>query len=66
MPEVDGATVVSSLRRGRPQLAVVALSGLETGPQLQAMVDAGAGTCLRKPVRRDALMHALQSLGSTG
>ncbi len=62
MPDVDGLTVVSSFRHQRPQMAVLALTGLEPGPQLRAMVDAGAGVCLRKPVRREALMQALRGL----
>jgi CheY-like chemotaxis protein len=59
MPEQDGIETIRALRRVRPQLKVIAMSGVFAGPLLQAAEFLGAQASLAKPIRPDELLDAV-------
>ena len=65
MPGMNGATVISELKRHHPQVAVIAISGLFNsghGLDAQAALALGAARALAKPFKRAELLNALAEL----
>ncbi len=65
MPGMNGATVISELKRHHPQVAVIAISGLFNsghGLDAQAALALGAARALAKPFKRAELLSALAEL----
>jgi len=65
MPGMNGATVISELKRHYPQVAIIAISGLFNsghGLDADAAVALGAARVLAKPFKRAELLHALAEL----
>lgn len=59
MPEVDGPTTILALRGLRPDLPVVAASGLFTPDDTAQAADMGISRCLPKPFTTAALLQAV-------
>lgn len=59
MPEVGGVTVIEKLRTVRPELPIIAASGL-TDERTEAAREAGAQAFLSKPFTDEALRSTLQ------
>jgi CheY-like chemotaxis protein len=59
MPEPDGIETIQALRRARPQLKIIAMSGVFAGPVLRAAEILGAQASLTKPIRPDELLAAV-------
>ena len=65
MPGMNGATVISELKRHHPQVAVIAISGLFNsghGLDAQAALALGAARALAKPFKRTELLSAVAEL----
>jgi CheY-like chemotaxis protein len=65
MPDTNGATIISELKRYCPQVAVIAISGLFNsghGLNAEAALALGAARALAKPFKRAALLRALAEL----
>jgi CheY-like chemotaxis protein len=65
MPETDGATVISDLKRHHPGVPVIAISGLfESGFGMSAddVVALGAARTLAKPFKRKELLAVVTDL----
>jgi len=65
MPGMNGATVISELKRHHPQVAVIAISGLFNsghGLDAQAALALGAARALAKPFKRAELLSAVAEL----
>ena len=65
MPGMNGATVISELKRHHPQVAVIAISGLFNsghGLDAEAALALGADRALAKPFKRAELLRALAEL----
>ena len=65
MSGMNGATVISELKRHHPQVAVIAISGLFNsghGLDAQAALALGAARALAKPFKRAELLRALAEL----
>ena len=65
MPGMNGATVISELKRHHPQVAVIAISGLFNsghGLDTEAALALGAARALAKPFKRAELLRALAEL----
>jgi len=65
MPGMNGATLISELKRHYPQVLIVAISGLFNsghGLDAQAAIALGAARALAKPFRRADLLRALAEL----
>jgi CheY-like chemotaxis protein len=68
MPGTNGATVISELQQGYPQVAVIAISGLfDSGHGLDttAAIALGAARALAKPFKRADLLRATAELLGT-
>jgi CheY-like chemotaxis protein len=64
MPEKDGVELISEIRRGWPNVRIVAISGGgRIGPNLYLKIarQMGAAACLTKPVSAVALADALNA-----
>lgn len=61
MPEMEGLELITHLRRHRPKLPIVAMSGTFEGTFLSAARLLGAKETLQKPFKRAALLAALES-----
>lgn len=64
MPEKDGVELIADIRRGWPQVRIVAISGGgRIGPNLYLNIakQMGASACLVKPVSARALAEALNA-----
>jgi DNA-binding response OmpR family regulator len=62
MPDKDGVEVIAEIRKGWPDLRVIAMSaGGRVGPSLYLEIarQMGASACLAKPVEPDRLRAAL-------
>jgi DNA-binding response OmpR family regulator len=62
MPEKDGVELISEIRRGWPQIRIIAISGggrVGPGLYLRIAEQMGAAACLVKPVQSDVLVAAL-------
>ncbi|MBS1855903.1 MAG: response regulator [Acidobacteria bacterium] len=70
MPEVEGIELIGSLRRLRPPMPVVAISGAFNGDFLRVAVGLGAQAALAKPFTAEQLVAsvrcALQSVNGHG
>jgi CheY-like chemotaxis protein len=65
MPGTNGAAVISELKHGYPQVAVIAISGLFNsghGLDAEAALALGAARALAKPFKRIELLRALAEL----
>jgi CheY-like chemotaxis protein len=65
MPEQDGIELVQGLRRDRPDLPIVVVSGGDRSHDtfmLRVAEALGAGAVLRKPVRAEELVAAIRRL----
>lgn len=61
MPEMDGIETIAALRRKRPAVRVVAMSGRPGVDYLTVARELGVTKTLRKPFEIDALLQALQA-----
>jgi two-component system, cell cycle sensor histidine kinase and response regulator CckA len=59
MPVQDGIETIRTLRRLRPRLKIIAMSGVFAGPLLRAAEILGAQASLAKPIRPDELLEAV-------
>ena len=65
MPGMNGATLISELKRHYPQVLIVAISGLFNsghGLDAQAAIALGAARALAKPFKRAELLRAVAEL----
>jgi two-component system cell cycle sensor histidine kinase/response regulator CckA len=62
MPEHDGIELISELRKHRPSLKVIAMSGAFGGNILPVAKNLGAMATLRKPISRDDLLQAVRQV----
>jgi CheY-like chemotaxis protein len=64
MPGVNGAAIISELKRRHPQVAIIAISGLFTsgGVDAEAAIALGAARALAKPFKRAELLRAMAEL----
>jgi two-component system response regulator FlrC len=65
MPGMNGATVISELRRHHPRVAIIAISGLFNsghGLDADAAIALGAARALAKPFKRAELLRAVAEL----
>lgn len=65
MPEKDGIEAIMDLRRGRPQLKLIAISGggrAEPENYLHSAQLLGANRTLRKPFSNEAIVAAVREL----
>jgi PAS domain S-box-containing protein len=60
MPEREGLELIMTLRKERPQLKVIAVSGAFGGAFLEAAKEMGAAQTLLKPVVPERLVEAVQ------
>lgn len=60
MPDQDGLETIPILRQVRPQLRIIAMSGIFAGPLLQAARHLGAQASLAKPIRAEELLAAVE------
>ena len=58
MPNGNGIELIMDTRAARPDIRIVAISGVE---QADAATAAGADCCLRKPLSPDAIVNALRA-----
>lgn len=61
MPEMDGITAIRKLKQRRPNLPIIAASGL-TGTKATESVEAGAEMCLSKPFTAEKLVGTLHDV----
>ena len=59
MPEQDGIETIRALRRLRPRLKIIAMSGVFAWPLLHAAELLGAQASLAKPIQPDELLAAV-------
>jgi CheY-like chemotaxis protein len=60
LPDLSGIEVVAGLRRARPDLPVVVITGYATADSLKRAVEAGAAGVLPKPFDEAELLAALR------
>ena len=61
MPDMDGIELTMSLRKSRPSLPIVAISGTFEGQFLRVAKLLGVRGTLHKPFKRAALLEAVES-----
>jgi len=59
MPVQEGIETIRALRRLRPRLKIIAMSGVFAGPLLRAAEHLGAHASLAKPIQPDELLEAV-------
>jgi CheY-like chemotaxis protein len=59
MPGQEGIETIQVLRRARPQLKIIAISGQFAGQMLPAAEHLGANAALSKPISPDELLDAI-------
>lgn len=59
MPEQEGIETIQILRRARPRLNIIAMSGVFTGSMLRAAEHLGAQASIAKPIQPDELLAAV-------
>jgi DNA-binding response OmpR family regulator len=67
MPDKDGVELIAEVRRGWPELRIIAISGDgRIGPKtyLRIARHVGANACLAKPVNPEALAAAIEGVES--
>jgi CheY-like chemotaxis protein len=65
MPGTNGATVIAELKRGHPEIPIIAISGLFNsghGMDAAAAIALGAARTLAKPFKRGDLLRAVIDL----
>ena len=60
LPDVDGVEAATWLRAACPDAAILALTAAADGPQLDALLDAGAVACLTKDRELDEIVAAVR------
>jgi DNA-binding NarL/FixJ family response regulator len=60
LPDVDGVEAATRLRAACPDAAILALTAAADGPQLDALLDAGAVACLTKDRELDEIVAAVR------
>jgi DNA-binding NarL/FixJ family response regulator len=61
MPGLDGVRATAQVRREHPTVAVVCLTASRNEPELAALIEAGATTCLSKDQELDDIVEAIRS-----
>ncbi len=64
LPGLDGVQVTELIREECPEVAVVALTAAAGRREIEAMLDAGAVTCMRKDEPLDAIVQAIRAAAS--
>lgn len=64
MREQEGIETIHILRRARPQLKIIALSGIFAGPLLHVAEQFGADASLATPIQPGELLHTVARLTS--
>lgn len=59
MPVQEGIETIRTLRRLRPQLKILAMSGVFAGPLMDVAEILGAQASLTKPIQPDELLKAV-------
>jgi CheY-like chemotaxis protein len=59
MPVQEGIETIRTLRRVRPRLKIIAMSGVFAGPLLHAAEILGAQASIAKPIRPDELLETI-------
>jgi len=62
MPGMDGLELMRVVRSLDPEVPIVVLTGHRDAQATAALQEAGASTCLDKPVEGDLLLHTLRNL----
>ena len=62
MPGMDGPEVIAALRRRRPQLQVIAVSGQPLQPYFMRLSDLGVRVFLPKPFSIESLLGSIREL----
>ena len=60
LPDVDGVEAATRLRAASPEAAILVLTAAAAGPQLDALLDAGAVACLTKDRELDEIVAAVR------
>lgn len=66
LPALDGIQATAQVRAAAPDVAVVALTASADGAEREALVEAGAVTCLRKDQELDEIVAAIQRAAAVG
>jgi YesN/AraC family two-component response regulator len=66
MPEQEGLEMLRSLRRERPDLKVIAISGAFGGEYLEAAELLGAKASLQKPIDQRELLQTIHDVLNRG
>jgi DNA-binding NarL/FixJ family response regulator len=66
LPGEDGVETTKALRRTCPGTAVVALTAAARGPEIEALLDAGAVACLGKDEELDEIVAAIRLAAGSG
>jgi DNA-binding NarL/FixJ family response regulator len=61
MPGLDGVQATARVRREHPSVAVVCLTATRNEPELDALIAAGAATCLSKDQELDDIVEAIRA-----
>ncbi|MCP9485099.1 MAG: response regulator transcription factor [Gaiellaceae bacterium MAG52_C11] len=64
LPGMDGVEATTALRSVRPEIAVVCLTASASPRELDALVAAGAVSCLRKDQPLDEIVGAIRRAGA--
>jgi len=65
LPGLDGVQVTELIREECPEVAVVALTAAAGRREIEAMLDAGAVTCMRKDEPLDAIVQAIRAAAAS-
>lgn len=67
LPQANGIELVKIIRRERPKLPVVVITGLRDAPEAEAAIKLGVRAVYEKPIRPDMLMEEIGSaMGNLG
>jgi CheY-like chemotaxis protein len=66
MPAMDGSATICALRKIKPDLAIIAASGLKADMQVEKANDAGVKHFLSKPYTTRALLDVLDEVLHAG
>jgi YesN/AraC family two-component response regulator len=66
MPEMEGLDLIRRVRKERPELKVIAMSGEFGGSFLKVAGLLGAHATLPKPIRPDALLDSIRRVLEDG
>ncbi len=66
MPRMTGAEATAALRRGRPELKVLALTVHQDTSYLRALLEAGAAGYVLKRAAAEELVHAIRTVAGGG